>query len=178
MAATIIIERHTGAAGPPTQTNITSGTTRLKQADNGTADAVNPVPAVTTSYSFWASFRLECTVAPSNTVNNLKWYSDGVSAGTGLTYKAAKASTGADAGYRIAASAILLNNTNHTGLDVANGTDVTTYTSGSPLSLVGTTSGTTTNGFGDYVIAQLEATSAASPGTVAARTWTFQYDET
>lgn len=174
MAATVLVKRWTGAPAP-SGTDITSGTTRLKQADNGVADTNNPVPAVTTSYSYWASFRLDCTVAPSNLINNLKWYSDGVAAGTGLTYSGADASTGADAGYRQATSAILLSTGNHSGLDAAP-VDVTTLTSGAPRTLGGSTS--TAVPFGDYFVAQLAATSAASPGTVAARTWTFQYDET
>lgn len=178
MAATIIINRHTGAGtanGGTTFTNITAGSTRLKQADDGVADANNPVPAVTTSYSFWASFRLQCTVAPSNLINNLKWYSDGSAAGTGLTYSGADASTGGNAGYVQATSAIQLTTGNHSGLDTTP-VDVSTLTSGSPRNLGGSTSGT--GHFGDLFVAQLAATSSASPGTVAARTWSFQYDET
>lgn len=149
----------------------------MKQADNGTVDTANPVPAVTTSYSYWVSTRLDVTVAAANDVTNLKWYSDGVSAGTGLTVSGAKASTGANSGYRQATSAIVLNNTNHTGLDVASATDVSTYTSGSPLAIVGTR-GTSTGFFGDYFVYQLAATSSASPGPMTARTYTWQYDET
>lgn len=177
MAATVQIHRWTGA-GAGSGADITSTTTRMKQADNGTADTNNPVPAVTTSYSYWVSTRLNATVSPANTINAVKWYSDGTSAGTGLTVKGAKASTGANAGYRQATSAVLLNNTNHTGLDVASGTDVTTYTSGSPISLTGTISNPTTGAFGDFWVYQLEATASASPGPMTARTYTWQYDET
>lgn len=175
MAATVLIYRWTGATAG-TGADITSTTTRMKQADNGTADTNNPVPAVTTSYSYWVSTRLHCSVAPANSVSNLKWYSDGTSAGTGLTVSGAKASTGANAGYRQATSAILLNNTNHTGLDVASATDVTTYTSGSPLAITGSTAGT--GDFGDFFVYQLAATSSAAPGPMTARTYTWQYDET
>lgn len=175
MAATVHIERWTGS-GAGTGADITSTTTRMKQADNGTVDTSNPVPAVTTSYSYWVSTRLNVTVAPANNVTNLKWYSDGVSAGTGLTVSGAKASTGANAGYRQATSAIILNNTNHTGLDVASATDVSTYTSGSPLTIVG--SQASTGVFGDFFVYQLAATSSASPGPMTARTYTWQYDET
>ena len=177
MAATVLIERWTGS-GAGTGADITGGTTRMKQADNGTADTNNPVPAVTTSWSFWVSTRLHITVAPSNLVNNLKWYSDGVSAGTGLTVNAAKASTGTNSGYRYAttAGAVALNNTNHTGLDVASPTDASTYTSGSPLSLTG--SSATTGMIGDFLIYQLAVTSSASPGAMSARTYTWSYDET
>jgi len=177
MAATVVIERWTGSgAGTGADLAASSNTTRLKQADNGTADTNNPVPAVTTSYSYWANTRLHCTVVPANLINNLKWYSDGVSAGTGLTVNAAKASTGANAGYRQATSAVALNNTNHTGLDVASPTDASTYTSGSPLSLTGSTS--TAIVFGDFVVFQLAVTASASPGAMSARTYTWQWDET
>lgn len=176
MTATVQIHRFTGA-GAGSGADITSTTTRMKQADNGTADTNNPVPAVTTSYSYWVSTRLDVTVAPANGLATLKWYSDGTSAGTGLTVKGAKASTGANAGYRQATSAIALNNTNHTGLDVASPTDVSTYTSGSPISLTGSI-GAATGYFGDFWVYQLEATSSASPGPMTARTYTWQYDET
>lgn len=175
MTATILIYRWTGS-GAGTGADITSTTTRMKQADNGTVDTNNPVPAVTTSYSYWVSTRLHASVAPANNVTNLKWYSDGTSAGTGLTVSGAKASTGANAGYRQATSAILLNNTNHTGLDVTNATDVSTYTSGSPLTING--SQASTGDFGDFFVYELAATSSASPGPMTARTYTWQYDET
>jgi len=177
MAATVQIHRWTGAS-PGSGADITSANTRMKQADNGTADANNPVPAVTTSYSYWVSTRLNCTVTPATTINALKWFSDGVAAGTGLTVKGAKASTGADAGYRQAVSAIELEDvTNHTGIDAAV-VDVATLTSGSPLSITGSINNPSTGAFGDFFVYQLVATSAASPGPMTARTYTWRYDET
>lgn len=175
MAATVQIHRITGA-GAGSGADITSTTTRMKQADNGTIDTANPVPAVTTSYSYWVSTRLNVTVAAANDVTNLKWYSDGTSAGTGLTVNGAEASTGADAGYRQATSAIVLNGTNHTGLDAAT-VDVSTLTSGAPRSLAGTR-GTGTGLFGDHFVYQLAATASASPGPMTARTYSWQFDET
>lgn len=175
MAATVHIERQTGS-GAGTGADITSTTTRMKQADNGTADTNNPVPAITTSYSYWVSTRLNVTVAAANDVTNLKWYSDGTSAGTGLTISGAKASTGTNSGYRQATSAIQLTTGNHTGLD-ATPVDVTTLTSGSPLTVAGSR-GTGTGQFGDFFVYQLAATASASPGPMTARTFTWQYDET
>lgn len=174
MAATILIYRWTGS-GAGSGADITSTTTRMKQADNGTIDTSNPVPAVTTSYSYWVSTRLHCSVAPANLVNNLQWYSDGTSAGTGLTVSGAKASTGANSGYRQATSAIVLSTGNHTGLD-ATPAGVTTYTSGSTLAING--SQASTGDFGDFFVFQLAATSSASPGPMTARTYSWQYDET
>lgn len=175
MAATILIERWNGS-GAGSGTDITGQTTRMSQSDSLSPGTANPVPAITTSYSYWVSTRLHCSVAPANNVGNLQWYSDGVSAGTGLTISAGKASTGANSGYRQATSAIALNNTNHTGLDVTNPTGVTSYTSGSTLALAGSTTGT--GDFGDFLVYQLAATSSAGPGNMTARTFTWQYDET
>lgn len=174
MAATIHIERWTGS-GAGSGADITSTTTRMKQADNGTADTNNPVPAVTTSYSYWVSTRLNATVGPANLVNNVKWYSDTTSAGTGLTVSGAKASTGSNSGYRQATSAIVLSTGNHTGID-ATPVDVTTLSSGSPLSITG--SQASTGAFGDFFVFQLAATASASPGPMSARTYSWQYDET
>jgi hypothetical protein len=181
MAATVVIKRLLGTApGQSGSVDITSGNTRLKQADNGTADANNPVPAVTTSYSYWASTQLQVTVAPSNGINNIKWYSDGSSFGTGLTCSGYSAN--ATNAYTQATSAIVLNTSNYTSLAGAP-VDVTTLTSGSPHTLAGSPSignttgylGGTTNGI---FVFQLAATSSASPGTISARTVTWQYDET
>lgn len=174
MAATVQVHRFTGS-GAGSGADITGTTTRMKQADNGTIDTANPVPAVTTSYSYWVNTRLNCTVAPANLVANLKWYSDGVSAGTGLTVNGSKASTGANSGYRQATSAIVLNTTNHTGTDEAT-VDVVTLTSGSPKSLTGSTSGT--GAFGDFWVYQLAATASAAAGPMSARTYSWSYDET
>lgn len=185
--AVVIIQRYTGAAAG-TPADITSTTTRMKQADNGTIDTNNPVPAVTTSLSCWVSTRLNATGAPNNGIASIKWYSDGVSAGTGLTVKAAKASTGTYSGYRpanttpaalVSGGAGEMTNTNHTGLDVASGTDAATYVlAGSAWLSVTGSIGAATGAFGDFVVYQLFVTASAAPGPMTARTYTWQYDET
>lgn len=181
MAATVLIRRLLGTTpGQAGSVDITSVNTRLKQADNGTADTNNPVPAVTTSYSFWASTQLNVTVAPANAINNLKWYSDGTSFGTGLTCSGISANQASF--YTAAVSAIVLSVGNYPGLSGAPA-DVTTFTSGAPHTLAGAPSigattgyiGTTTNG---AFVFQLAATASASPGTIAQRTFTWQFDET
>ena len=76
MAAVIIINRATGAG--PTLTAITSGNSRLSTSDvpaPGTSDPI-PIPGAGTNFSFWMSTRLECTSAPTGTVDNLRWYPD------------------------------------------------------------------------------------------------------
>ena len=54
--------------------------------------------------------------------------------------------------------------------------DAFAYTSGSPLSVTGST--TTTEKFGSRVVYQIEVISTASAGTLTAETFTWQYDET
>ena len=187
MAATIIINRLTGAG--PTLTAITSANTRLKQADNGTTDANNPIPAVGTfnatpgsgsaAVSCWCNTRLQCTVAPSNNVTNLRWYADGAnSLGTGINVKGNTATAyvqspttnltqGASGELRSANYATL----------TAEVVDVFTFTSGSPKSVAGSTS--TAVEFGDRFVFQMIVDSSASPGTTpVAETATWQYDET
>lgn len=185
MAATVIINRHTGAGtsnGGTTFTAITSGNTRASTSDApvpGTSDPI-PIPGAGTNYSYWVSTRLQCTVAPSGTIDNLQWYSDATGFGTGVTVNGADASTGVDAGYRIATgtqgtTGTQLTTGNHTGLDAAP-VDVTTLTSGSPRALGGST--TTTAHFGDLFVYQFAVGTTASAGTTPANTFTFQYDET
>jgi len=183
MAATIIIERHVGTAtadGGTTKTDITSINTRASQADahktTETTDPI-PIPGAGTNYSFWVSTRLSCTVTPTGTVNNVKWYSDAASFGTGVTVVGAKASTGATVGYRIAASAIQLTTGNHTGLD-ATPVNVTTLTSGSPLAITGSITNPSTGRFGDLFVYSFEVGTSATAGATSQNTFTWQYDET
>jgi hypothetical protein len=178
MAATVLIKRLTSTApGQSGSTDITSINTRMKQNDtHATGGTDNPVPAVTTSYSFWITTQLECTVTPTTLVDNLRWFSDGSNIGTGLVINGQTATT-----YVIAASAIVLNTTNYTGLTGAP-VDVVTLTSGAPKAVTGSISnpstgyiGGTTNGMFVY---QLAATASAAAGPTATETFTWRYDET
>ena len=97
----------------------------------------------------------------------------------------AKASTGADSGYRQATgtegqTGTQLTQANHTGLDAAP-VDAFTKTSGSPLSLNGSISNPNTGAFGDFVVYQVTVDNSASPGvhpSSTPETWTWKYDET
>ena len=186
MAATIQIVRKTGPSGSITVDNITGINTRANAEDtHTTAGTSNPirVPSAGTNYSYWVSTRLRCTVAPSGTVDNIKWFTDGANGfGTGVTSKGAKASTGTDSGYRQATgtagtTGIQLTQVLHTGLDEAP-VDVFTYTSASPKSLVGSISSPSTGEFGDHLIYQIEVVSTAGPGVTPSETFTWRYDET
>ncbi len=186
MVATVKVYRYTGASAA-TGTDITSINTRANSYDgHSTADTTYPIqiPAAGSNYSYWVSTRLNCTSLPSGTINNLRWYTDGSNGlGTGVTMKAAKASTGADSGYRQATgtpgtTGTELSTGNHSGLD-ATPADAFTFTSASPLSLTGSvSSGGATGAFGDYVVYQIIVASTASPGATSTETLTYKFDET
>ena len=192
MAATVQIVRKTGPSGSITVDNITFpavANTRANAEDTHTvAGTSNPirVPSAGTNYSYWVTTRLRCTVAPSGTIDTIRWYTDGSNGfGTGVTCKGAKASTGTDSGYRQAVGVPGTSGTQltigspgfHDGLDEAPA-DVFTFTSASPKSLVGSISGPSTGEFGDHWIYQIEVVSTAGPGVTPSETFTWRYDET
>jgi hypothetical protein len=185
MVATVQIVRKTGAS-PGTATDITSINTRANAYDtHSTGDITNgiQIPSVGTYYSYWVTTRLNCTVSPAGTINNLRWFTDGTgSFGTGVTCKVAKASTGLDAGYRQATGTVgqtgtQLTQVNHTGLDAAP-VDAFTLTAASPLALSGSITNPSTGQFGDHVVYQLEVGTTAASGATSQETFTFRYDET
>jgi hypothetical protein len=126
---------------------------------------------------------LYCSVTPAGTVNNLRWYTSGSNTfGTGITALVAKASTGANSGYRQATgtsgtTGIVLNQTNHTGLDTTP-SDPFGYTSTAPLTLVGSISNPSTGLFGDNVVYQIVVGTTAGTGADTAQTFYYKYDET
>ena len=86
MAATVEIRSFHGAT-PDSGTNVASGSIRFKAADNDTVDANNPlaIPPSSTIYSYIKQFRFYAATTPSNTINNLKFYTDGSNGfGTGV----------------------------------------------------------------------------------------------
>jgi hypothetical protein len=185
MAATVQIVRKT-SSGPIVSTDITAINTRANAEDTHTvAGTTNPIriPAAGTNYSYWVTTRLNVTVAPAGTIDSLRWFTDGANGfGTGVTAKGAKASTGADAGYRIATgtpgtTGTQLLQANHSGLDEAPA-DVFGFTSGAPKTLTGTISNPTTGQFGDHWVYQIEVGTTAGPGATAQETWTWRFDET
>lgn len=183
MAATVTIRQWTGAtAGTPSssRTHI-----RMSTSDSTyTTETTNPIPipGAGTNYSYWVSTRLSVDVTPTGTLNNIRWFSDGTSAGTGLVVYGADASTGSNAGYRQAtgtpgSTGTQLNTTNHTGLDAAE-VDVSGLTSGSPRSLAGSISNPSTGDVGDFFVYQLAVGTTASAGEMTDRTYSWRYDET
>ena len=176
MAATVLIRRLTGAG--PTATDITSINTRANAYDtHSTADTTSPIqiPAAGTNYSYWVVTRLDCTVAPTTAINNIKWYTDGSNGmGTGVTVKVNTATGYVQATGTTGVTGTQLTTGNYATLAGAP-TDAFAYTSGSPLSVTGSTS--TTGQFGDRVVYQVEVGTTATPGATSAETFTWRYDE-
>lgn len=179
MAATILIRRLTGAG--PTATDITSINTRANAEDaHTTAGTSNPIliPAAGTNYSYWVVTRLDATVTPTGTVNNLKWYTDGGNGlGTGVTCRVGTATGYTQATGTAGTTGTELTVGNYATFTLGN-SNAFTYTSGSPLSVTGSVSNPTTGQFGDRVVYQIEVGTTAAPGATGSETFTWRYDET
>lgn len=177
MAATVIINRLTGAG--PTATPITSINTRANAEDaHTTAGTTNSilVPAAGTNYSYWVVTRLEVTAITSGTVDNLKWYTDGSNNfGTGVTCKVNTATGYVQATGTAGTTGTQLTTGAYATLAGAP-TDAFAYTTGSPLSVSGTTAAT--GQFGDRVVYQIEVGTTAASGATATETFTWRYDDT
>jgi len=179
MAATVIINRLTGAG--PTTTDITSATNRMSTSDvvaPGTSDPI-PIPGAGTNYSYWVVTRLEATVAPDNGINAVKWYCDGTSFGTGLTCMGESATDYTQATGTQGTTGTELTAGNYTTGTLTTPVNVVTqpYVSGTPKSMTGSI-GATTGEFGDRFVYQLGVGATAGVGTMTARTFTWQFDET
>jgi len=180
MVATVLIRRWTGTTAAPVKTDLAGGNTRDNAFDtHTTADTTNPVQKPTTGlkYGYWVSTRLDATVSPAGTIDNIRWFTDGSNTfGTGITckgesstsYKQATGTPG-DTGAKLTTS-----NTPIT----ATPTDVFAFNSGSPNPISGTISNPSTGDFGDFMLYQIEVSTAAGPGASTQETFTFRFDET
>lgn len=178
MAATVIINRLTGAG--PTLTDITGINTRANAEDAhttaGTSNSIL-VPAAGTNYSYWVCTRLQVTAITGGTVNNIKWYTDGVnSLGTGVTCKGNTATDYVQATGTAGTTGLQLTTGNYATLSGAP-VDVFGHTSGSPKSVTGSTSSTSST-FADLFVYQIEVASTASSGATGSETFTYLYDDT
>lgn len=129
-----------------------------------------PIPGSGVAYSWRKSFKLNVTATPVGSVSNLRFFSDGVAWGTGITCYAMK-----KAAYTQGSSS------DNTAVFDGSAVDVTTYTSASPLTITaGTVLSNPSTGYGsqDYLVLQVGGTSSASAGTTSARTLTYRVDET
>lgn len=179
MGATVQIRRWTGSTGAPTKTNVSGINSRLNAEDaHSTAGTSNSVliPNTGTNYSFWAAFRLYVSAITGGTVNNIKYFTDGANGlGTGVSLKANTATAYSQATGTAGTTGDVLNTTNYPTLAGAP-VNAFTYTSGSPLSVSGSTSAV--GDVGDFVVNQIEVTNAASQGATPQELITWQYDDT
>lgn len=175
MTATVRIVRLNGSG--PTATDITSINTVVNIVDSHQSTAIGsaspiPIPAIGPNLSYWCVTRLNVTVAPSGTINNIRWYADGANNfGTGISCNGDTASS-----YTQATSAVALNDTNYPTLSVATAASVFAFTSGSPKSVTGSTS--ITGQFGHMFVYQMVIANTAEPGATGQETFTWAYDET
>lgn len=162
MPATVQLIEKNGAGG--TATDKTSGSIRLKNADNSTVDLVNPMvkPASGSDWSFQKWLRMNVTGGAYTQITNIKAYTDGSNGlGTGINLWA-KA---------VASYATPAEETASTGY-----ANAFTYTSGAPLSL-GAGPFTSTGEKGDHLVLALEVTSSAIGGLTPSETLTLGWDE-
>ena len=188
MAATVNIKRWTGLIGAPTKTNIDGANTVANAVDSHqsvAAGSSNPIkiPTVDTNYSYWVATRLAAATSPAGTINNLRWYGDGAANwGTGVGCNVGQAPSYTQATGTPGTTGDVLNGTNYPSLIDLGGGDktknFTTYTSGSPMSVVGSISNPSTGDFGSFVVYQLTVATTASAGVTAQETFTWLYDET
>jgi len=169
VAATTAVYQYTGSG--PTGASITN--LRYKTADDSSGiDTTYPLvkPSSGTNYSYVAWVALYVSSAPTTSITNIKWYSDGAGFGTGITVKGIQTNTYAQATGTAGTSGDL-SSTVYTS-----GTDMFTYTSASPLS-VSSAATTGTGRYSYYVASQMALSTSASAGTLTAETFTFRFDE-
>lgn len=181
MAATVIIESCHGATVGGAPTDVTGAGCRFKLADNDTVDLNNPIPkpAASNTWSWRKSFRIKVTATPDGSISNLKWFTDGLSWGTGVTLRAHSRPV---ANYTQASasdeSAVIATGGGSSVVDAA------TLTSGAYLSMNsgGTILSNPSTGYGtqDLFECQLEVASTASHGikpSSGSRVITARFDE-
>ncbi len=175
-------EQDTDALGPP---NI-----RFKTADDATIDTANPipVPAAGTNYSFWKQMYLFCANPDGNSIDNVKFDSDGtISFGTGVTLlvgdETPTKNSGSDAGYEVATGTGGTTGDEmvaaHAGL--TGSTDAASLTSGSPLTVSISEAGSVINLASEttnYVIMQVNVITTAAAGLTSSETLIYQSEET
>jgi len=192
MAATVEIVRVTGAYPGAYETiasNTVANAQDVHQETAGTSSNPIKIPSAGRSCSYWVNTALRMITDDGNTINNIKWYSDGdMGFGTAVACKVATIGSGCMGGYTqatgtIGSSGVQLSDTayNHNGIGsfhLAPETpiDAAAYTSaGAQLIVSGTL--TTPGWMSGFVVYQLEVGPSASAGTTAQKTFTWQYDE-
>lgn len=178
MVADVRVIRLTGAG--PTETDITSGTTRSSLSDDPNPGSTNPLlkPVSGTHYAFWVSTRLKAVTSPDGTISNIRWYADGANNyGTGVNCNGRDATGYVEALGTVGVAGTILNTTNYPGL-AANPTNVFSHTAGSPRSIPGSLTNPDTGFFGSLFVYQHSILSTCVTGVKTAETFTWAWDET
>lgn len=167
MAATVSVKQ--AYSSGPSATTITN--LRFNTDDTVNPGTTNPMvkPAAGTNRSFWKTVYLNADTTPDNAINNVKFYCDGTIGWTGCTLYVGTTGTYTEAAGTAGTSG------NDSSVATAN---IQNYTSGAPKSVTGSISNPSTGKITDYVVMQVDVSTSAVAGTLAAETLTFQYDET
>jgi hypothetical protein len=162
MPATVQIIEKNGAGGTPT--DKTSGTVRLKTADNATVDLLNPIvrPPSGSSWSFEKWLRLNVTGGTYSQITSIRAFTDG--------------SSGLGTGVNLWARAVATYTTPALGTSSAGYANAFTFTTGAPLSL-GAGPFTGTGERGDHLVLLAEVQSTAAGGLTATENVTIAWDE-
>jgi hypothetical protein len=162
MPATVQIIEKNGAGG--TATDKTSGTVRLKAADNSTVDLLNPIvrPPSGSSWSFEKWLRLNVTGGVYSQITNVRAFTDG--------------SSGLGTGVNLWARAVATYATPVLGTSSAGYANAFTFITGAPLSL-GAGPFVGTGERGDHLVLLAEVQSTAAGGVTATENFSFAWDE-
>jgi hypothetical protein len=162
MPATVQIIEKNGAGG--TATDKTSGTVRLKAADNSTVDLVAPIvrPPSGSAWSFEKWLRLNVTGGTYSQITAIRAFTDG--------------SSGLGTGVNLWARAVGTYTTPALGTSSSGYANAFTFTTGAPLSL-GAGPFTGTGERGDHLVLLAEVQSTAAGGLTATENVTIAWDE-
>jgi hypothetical protein len=162
MPATVQIIEKNGAGGTPT--DKTSGTVRLKTADNSTVDLVAPIvrPPSGSAWSFEKWLRLNITGGTYSQITAIRAFTDG--------------SSGLGTGVNLWARAVASYATPALGTSSAGYANAFTFVTGAPLSL-GAGPFTGTGERGDHLVLLAEVQSTAVGGLTATENVTIAWDE-
>lgn len=165
------IRRLTGST-PGTGDDITNSNTRLLASDthtiSGTSNAVR-IPSSGTNYSYKCSLQLYYDGSGTGTVDNIRWFTDGVnSLGTGI-------------GLQVKTSSVYSQATGTEGVsgdEMTGGSDGFSYLESSPLTISGSVTGPSNELFADILEKQITVDSNADNGVSGQETGTYRYDST
>lgn len=167
MSATVSVKEVNGASAG-VATTITNSRFCTKDMYNPGDTFTLIKPAAGSNYSYKKTLYLNADTSPAGTINNIKFFCDGTIGWTGVSVKGKVADAYTQAS----------GTEGTTGDELADATDIESYTSGSPLSLTGDIDNPDTGKISQYLELQAIIGTGAGPGALSPETCTFRYDET